>query len=151
MDHHLLTFALVIGLAAFLGKTVVEAAEPAKAPAPPRITINAAKTGQPISKYIYGQFIEHLGRCIYGGIWAEMLEDRKFYFPVPADKDIWRLTQEQAKVLAASPWKVIDPQGTVEMVKQDAFVGVYSPQIKATGDGTVGLYQEELGLVKGKV
>ena len=31
-------------------------------------------------KYIYGQFIEHLGRCIYGGIWAEMLEDRKFFY-----------------------------------------------------------------------
>jgi len=28
----------------------------------------------------------HLGRCIYGGIWAEMLEDRRFYFPVPAGK-----------------------------------------------------------------
>ena len=35
-----------------------------------------------MSKYIYGQFIEHLGRCIYGGIWAEMLEDRKFFYPV---------------------------------------------------------------------
>ena len=46
----------------------------------PSITIDAAKTGEPISKYIYGQFIEHLGRCIYGGIWAEMLEDRKFFY-----------------------------------------------------------------------
>ena len=37
------------------------------------------------------------------------------------------------------------------MVKQDAFVGDHSPQIKATGDGTaVGIFQEELGLVKGK-
>ena len=35
-----------------------------------------------MSKYIYGQFIEHLGRCIYGGIWAEMLEDRKFFHAV---------------------------------------------------------------------
>ncbi len=46
----------------------------------PTIAIDAAKTGQPISKYIYGQFIEHLGRCIYGGIWAEVLQDRKFFF-----------------------------------------------------------------------
>ena len=37
------------------------------------VTIDTSKTGEPISKYIYGQFIEHLGRCIYGGIWAEML------------------------------------------------------------------------------
>ena len=40
------------------------------------VTIDTSKTGEPISKYIYGQFIEHLGRCIYGGIWAEMLEGR---------------------------------------------------------------------------
>jgi len=32
------------------------------------VTIDTSKTGEPISKYIYGQFIEHLGRCIYGGI-----------------------------------------------------------------------------------
>ena len=34
----------------------------------PAVIIDANKTGEPISKYIYGQFIEHLGRCIYGGI-----------------------------------------------------------------------------------
>jgi len=45
------------------------------------IKIDTSKTGEPIEKYIYGQFIEHLGKCIYGGIWAEMLEDRKFYYP----------------------------------------------------------------------
>ncbi|MGI6400818.1 MAG: alpha-L-arabinofuranosidase C-terminal domain-containing protein [Thermoguttaceae bacterium] len=42
-------------------------------------TINAEQVGEPISPFIYGQFIEHLGRCIYGGIWSEMLLDRKFY------------------------------------------------------------------------
>ena len=40
------------------------------------------RRGRAISKYVYGQFIEHLGRCIYGGLWAEMLEDRKFFYPV---------------------------------------------------------------------
>jgi alpha-N-arabinofuranosidase len=45
----------------------------------PKVVIDADKTGAPMSKYIYGQFIEHLGRCIYQGIWAEMLEDRKFF------------------------------------------------------------------------
>jgi len=124
---------------------------PASRPAVAEVSVDASKAREPISPYIYGQFIEHLGRCIYGGIWAQMLEDRKFYFPVPADKEIWRLTREQARVLAASPWKVIGPQGTVEMIKQDAFVGEHTPQITAPGDGTaVGIYQEELGLVKGR-
>ncbi len=128
-----------------------ESGAPASKPAVAEVSIDASKIREPISPYIYGQFIEHLGRCIYGGIWAEMLEDRKFYFPVPADKEIWRLTREQARVLAASPWKVIGPQGTVEMVKQNAFVGDHTPQINAPGNGTpVGIYQEELGLVKGR-
>jgi hypothetical protein len=51
--------------------------------APIEVKLDAAKTGAPINPFIYGQFIEHLGRCIYGGIWAEMLEDRNSIFPSP--------------------------------------------------------------------
>jgi alpha-N-arabinofuranosidase len=117
---------------------------------PSPVTIDAAKTGEAISPYIYGQFIEHLGRCIYGGIWAEMLEDRKFHFPVPAEGDIWRTTREQARVLAASPWKVIGSDGTVTMVTEGAYVGEHSPHIKVTGSRPVGIFQGELGVLKGK-
>ncbi|WP_314060452.1 alpha-L-arabinofuranosidase C-terminal domain-containing protein [uncultured Vagococcus sp.] len=35
-----------------------------------KLTIVADKKGPKISKYIYGQFAEHLGRCIYEGIWV---------------------------------------------------------------------------------
>src|SRR5512139_2694228 len=45
-------------------------------------TIDAAKVGKPISPLIYGQFIEHIGGLIENGLWAEMLDDRKFYHPV---------------------------------------------------------------------
>ncbi|MCK7530665.1 MAG: hypothetical protein MZV63_06270 [Marinilabiliales bacterium] len=55
-----------------------------------RPTIDAGERAAPISKYIYGQFIEHLGRCIYGGIWAEMLEDRKFFYPVGDKESPWK-------------------------------------------------------------
>ncbi|HUT09740.1 MAG TPA: alpha-L-arabinofuranosidase C-terminal domain-containing protein [Thermoguttaceae bacterium] len=96
----------------------------------PSIAIDARKTGEPISKYIYGQFIEHLGRCIYGGIWAEMLEDRKFYY-APGEKD--------------SPWQPLD-ENSVEMVKEDSFVGEQTPKI-APGKG---IRQGGLGVVKGK-
>ncbi|MCU9612622.1 alpha-N-arabinofuranosidase [Caldibacillus lycopersici] len=40
------------------------------------------KKGPIISKYIYGQFAEHLGRCIYEGIWVG--EDS----PIPNEKGI---------------------------------------------------------------
>ncbi|SDE81699.1 alpha-N-arabinofuranosidase [Fontibacillus panacisegetis] len=35
-----------------------------------KMTLNAAKTNGTISRYLYGQFAEHLGRCIYEGIWV---------------------------------------------------------------------------------
>ena len=42
---------------------------------------DASKTDAPISKYIYGQFLEHNGGIINNNTWAEMLDDRKFYYP----------------------------------------------------------------------
>jgi alpha-N-arabinofuranosidase len=47
-----------------------------------RATVHTAETGDPISKRIYGLFIEHIAGIINTGIWAEMLEDRKFYHPI---------------------------------------------------------------------
>src|SRR5690606_8528003 len=106
-----------------------------------QVTIDASQTGEPISPYIYGQFIEHLGRCIYGGIWAEMLEDRKFYYPIPATNNIWRTTREGARVLAASPWKVLGAGTTVSMVEKDAFSGKHSPHVRGAGGVEAGIYQ----------
>jgi alpha-L-arabinofuranosidase len=35
-----------------------------------KLIIDATQKGPQISKYIYGHFAEHLGRCIYDGIWV---------------------------------------------------------------------------------
>jgi len=102
----------------------------------PEITITAGREGAPISKYIYGQFIEHLGRCIYGGIWAEMLEDRKFFYPVGCEQ---------------SPWRTLGPAGAVSMSKHEPYVGDHTPEITSSGGADpAGLVQGGLGLVKGK-
>lgn len=102
----------------------------------PEAAINFEKTGEPISPYIYGQFIEHLGRCIYGGIWAEMLEDRKFYFAV-GDSD--------------SPWTIIGDTDAVRMLRENSYVGEITPEIRMPGDGTkIGIEHGNLGLESGK-
>jgi len=102
----------------------------------PAVRIDASETGEPVSKYIYGQFIEHLGRCIYGGIWAEMLEDRKFFYPVGAKE---------------SPWKIVGDKSAVKMSKENSFVGEHTPQRQLPGDGKpCGIFQDKLGLVRGK-
>ena len=44
--------------------------------------IDVSKTGAPISKNIYGQFLEHGGDIVNTGVWSEMLVDRKFFYPV---------------------------------------------------------------------
>src|SRR5436309_10948576 len=50
-------------LVTFLGLVAAVRADEAPANvAPIHVTINAEKTGPPINPFIYGQFIEHLGR-----------------------------------------------------------------------------------------
>ncbi len=104
-------------------------------PLPLSIVVDAGKTGEPISKYVYGQFIEHLGRCIYGGIWAEMLQDRKFFDAVGKGE---------------SPWKPVGPADAVSMVSEGAFVGQHTPRITLPGGQTCGMAQAGLGLVADK-
>ena len=126
---------------------VLAMASLAASAAPIELRLDAAKTGAPISPYIYGQFVEHLGRCIYGGISAEMLEDRKFYFPITASYAPYRdLTNSAFPVVGASPWQITGNQGGVTMVKEDAFVGIHSPRVNAGA----GIRQRDLGLVADK-
>jgi alpha-N-arabinofuranosidase len=35
-----------------------------------KATVHANQAGAKINKEIYGQFSEHLGSCIYGGLWV---------------------------------------------------------------------------------
>jgi alpha-N-arabinofuranosidase len=131
--------ALAVG--SLLGASSL-AAEPTAA-----IAIDASQRGEPVSKYIYGQFIEHLGRCIYGGIWAEMLEDRKFYFPVtPEYAPYKKLEDTPFPVVGASPWEILGAGVSVTMVAENPFVGEHTPRLSAGS----GIRQHDLGLVAGK-
>src|SRR5512136_1943625 len=50
--------------------------------------IDAAKMGPPISPYFYGQFLENLGTTVNGSLWAEMIDDRKFFYPVNSSEKL---------------------------------------------------------------
>lgn len=117
------------------------------------VKVDAAQTGAPINPHIYGQFIEHLGRCIYGGIWAEMLEDRKFYFDITEKYAPYRTIDDvnfpgqimggDFPVVGASPWQIIGNASAISMVKEGAFVGSHSPRVNAGA----GLRQRDLGVI----
>jgi alpha-N-arabinofuranosidase len=102
-----------------------------------RVVIDPAAAGPEINPYLYGEFIEHLGRCIYGGIWAEMLKDRKFLLP---EKD--------------SPWKTVGAGPDFDRKADPAgeFAGVPCAALwLRNADGRPhGLRQEGLGVVAGK-
>jgi len=121
------------------------------------IKVDLAATGEPINPYIYGQFIEHLGKCIYGGMWAEMLEDRKFYYPITFEYDPWATANDpywkagDFQYLNASPWQVIGDETTVTMDKRSPFVGEHSPKIQLKGDGSEGgIKQDGIEFIAGK-
>lgn len=35
-----------------------------------KITVRTSQPGEPISRHVYGHFAEHLGTCVYGGLWV---------------------------------------------------------------------------------
>ena len=54
----------------------------AAAPAPVAVHIDTARRATPVSAHEYGMFIEPIGGLVNRTLWAELLDDRKFYYPV---------------------------------------------------------------------
>ena len=42
------------------------------------VNINLDRVIGEAHDHLYGANLEHLGQAVYGGVWAEMLRDRKF-------------------------------------------------------------------------
>jgi len=95
------------------------------------VVINTAERSEPMPVYIYGQFIEHLGRCIYGGIWAEMIEDRKFWYE-PGTRE--------------SPWRISGERSLFSMDRKDPFTGAQTPVLASENGQKAVMFQENLGL-----
>jgi alpha-L-arabinofuranosidase len=103
---------------------------------PAAATIDAAKTGAPISPFIYGQFLEHAGSLIYSSLWSELLDDRKFFYAVtnkPAeDPNAGRGFGgfgPRRRNVGAGRWNPIGPAESVVMDTTNPFVGDHTPEI----------------------
>ena len=113
--------------------------------------IDTTRVGEPISKYEYGMFIEHIGSLIYRSLWSEMLDDRKFYFPITSKEP-----SPPARRGGGFPgmqlrrWRPIGPDEVVVMDKEHRFVGDQSPRIELDASVPHGMRQSGLPLVKGK-
>ena len=144
-DRTLTQHRLTLPLATLLVSSLALAQAP-----PVTVAIDVSKTGAPISKYLYGQFLEHGGNIVNEGVWAEMLEDRKFYYPVTS-----KPTEQPAGPAwrRRGPLRHWTPIGGDEFVTMDAdhpYTGDHTPSIKLSGTEAHGIRQTGLAVRKGK-
>jgi alpha-N-arabinofuranosidase len=116
---------------------------------PLEATIDARQVGEPITKYMYGMFLELLANLVYRSLWAEMLDDRKFYFPVNSAPE--RRMGPRFRRMRLRKWRPVGGDAFVTMDKEHAYVGEHSPRIRLQGAMPHGIRQSGLALQKGKV
>src|ERR1035437_7584915 len=119
-------------------------------------TIDTSKTGAPISKYIYGQFLEHGGDIVNTGVWSEMLVDRKFFYPVSTSAPKPPSVMGNA---AGNPrfnrtptrwWAPIGGDDVVTMDTKTPYTGDHTPLIKLSAKEPHGISQSGIAVRKGK-
>jgi alpha-N-arabinofuranosidase len=113
-------------------------ADPQKA----EVSIDLKGARHAIDRRIFGQFIEHFGRIIQGGLSAELLQNRKFY---PIDPD---------RTQVAQPWKPESDRSNVSYVidRFESLDGISSQRISVFGDSHEwrGIKQSGFNVVGGK-
>jgi alpha-N-arabinofuranosidase len=119
-------------------------------------TIDVSKTGVPISKYIYGQFLEHGGDIVNTGVWSEMLVDRKFFYPIAASAPTPPPVLGNAggnPRFSRTPTRWWAPMGGDDVVTMDTrtpYTGDQSPLVKLNAKEPHGFSQSGIAVRKGK-
>jgi alpha-N-arabinofuranosidase len=125
-----------------LGLFMVGAPNAAEAQIRAKLRVDPGTTLHSINPGIYGQFIEHFGRVVNGGVWAELLRNHKFY---PVDPDRTNL---------ADPWQPEHDRNAVSYVIDPSISldGISSQRVTTFGNTHAwrGIHQTGFDLVGGK-
>jgi alpha-N-arabinofuranosidase len=142
------------------GAWALHAAPPASAattaPTAVNAIVDAGKTFAPINPNLYGMFIEHAGGLVYRGMWAEILDDRKFYYPITAQgadaagQPAARGDRGSRFGGAPRRWTPVGPAESITMDAQHAYVGDHSPAIVLSSNEPRGIRQAGLALMRDK-
>ena len=119
-------------------------------------TIDTSKTGAPISKNIYGQFLEHGGDIVNTGVWSEMLVDRKFFYPVstsaPKPPPVMGNAAGNPR-FNRTPTRWWAPIGGDDIVTMDntkaPYTGDHTPVVKLSAKEPHGISQSGIAVRKG--
>jgi len=110
------------------------------------VNIDAGVQSPKISKLIYGQFIELLFNYFEGGLWSEMLGDRKFFYPVNSNDKLQPVNTRNY----LGRWKPVGPDEFVRMNSKEAYTGEHSVKVSLEENKDHGIKQSGLILQPGK-
>lgn len=93
-------------------------------------TLRTSETRPPISPLIYGGFLEHIGGLINNNLWAEVLDDRKFYHGVVETLEP-PPTEFRAAARYVRKWTSIGPREAITLDESAPYVGAHSVVVEA--------------------
>ncbi|MCC7176023.1 MAG: hypothetical protein IT159_12570 [Bryobacterales bacterium] len=79
------------------------------------VEVDASRTLHDIPRTIYGTFLEPIGRSIYGGLWAQILENPSFEENLWSARRVSQMVTQRPELAQASniglplPWESLDP------------------------------------------
>jgi alpha-N-arabinofuranosidase len=112
---------------------------------PVAVSIDAAKVAAPISRWVFGGFMEPATTFV----WAEMLADRKFFAEV-SSKPPAVATGGFGRRGPQRRWVPVGPDDAVTMDRKNAYVGEWSPAVRLEGTTPRGISQTGLTLRAGR-
>jgi alpha-L-arabinofuranosidase len=130
---------------ALLSTLVVSLAGTAPAQQPVSATIDTTRTSAPITKLVFGGFMEPATT----GVWAEMLADRKFFAEITSKPPLVP-TGGFGRRGPQRRWVPVGPDAFVVMDKKNAYVGEWSPLVRLEGATPHGIGQAGLALRAGR-
>ena len=95
---------------------------------PVAVSIDATKVAPPISRWVFGGFMEPATTFV----WAEMLADRKFFAEVSSKPPAVQ-TGGFGRRGPQRRWVPVGPDEFVTMDRKDAYVGEWSPLVRLDG------------------
>ena len=120
------------------------------APVSVSAVVDTSKSSAPINPNLYGMFIEHAGSLVYRGMWAEMLDDRKFFNPITPETAAPPPARRGPFGGPPRRWTPVGPAESVSLDARNAYVGDHSPAIALASGEPRGIRQKGLALLQGK-
>ena len=143
---------VVAAFVLFAGQATVFVSAEAQQAQPVAVRIDATARSAAVTPYEYGMFIEPIGGLVARTLWAEMLDDRKFYYPIgPAASDAPPPVNAEGRPgVVYRKWRPIGGDAVVTMDTQHPYVGTQSARIAVSPDHVTGIGQSGIEVVRGR-